>query len=181
MRASAAARRYARALFSLASEAGQVPEVRSELDVISELFEQSQELRDALLTPLRPVAERKAVLAAVVTRAGISNLVRHFYSFLIDQRRLLDFEVIRAEYVRLADEKAGLTIAHVITAAPLAPAQEQGLARALSGRTGMQVRLAVDVDPGLLGGLVAKVGDLVFDGSLRTQLTRLRANLTKES
>lgn len=181
MRASAAARRYARALFSLATESGEVDRVRGELASGAELFAGSAELREALLTPLRPASERKKVLAAVADRLGFSDLMRHFYAYLIDQRRLLDFDAIRDEYERLADERAGITTASVVSAAPLDPAAEGRLAAALSQRTGKQVQLDVAVDPALLGGVIAKVGDLVFDGSLRTQLGQLHTNLTKET
>lgn len=181
MRASAAARRYAKALFSLASESGEVEAIRGHLDTVSTLLEESADLRTALLTPLHPVKERKAVLAAVVEQAGLPLLLRHFYSFLIDQRRLLDFEAIRDEYARLADEAAGRMTARVVSAAPLESAHEERLAAALSRRTGRQVRLDVEIDPGLIGGVIAKVGDLVFDGSIRAQLGQLRANLTKGS
>jgi F-type H+-transporting ATPase subunit delta len=181
MRASAAARRYARALFSLAGESGEIDRIREELDTGERLFEESAELRDTLLTPLRPAAERKKVLAAVAEQLGFSDLMRHFQSYLIDQRRLLDFAAIREEYIRLADERAGVTKATVVSASPLADGARERLASALSRRTGKQVQLDVTVDPELLGGVVAKVGDLVFDGSLRTQLGQLRANLTKEA
>ena len=77
--------------------------------------------------------------------------------------------------------RAGITKATVVSAAPLHEAARDRLASALSRRTGKQVELEVTVDPELLGGVVAKVGDLVFDGSLRTQLGQLRANLTKEA
>ncbi|MGH0036092.1 MAG: ATP synthase F1 subunit delta [Myxococcota bacterium] len=181
MRASAAAKRYARALFSLATEAGEVDRVRGELDTGSELFAESAELREALLTPLRPAAERKQVLSAVSDRLGFSDLMHRFFSFVIDQRRLLDFAAIREEYIRLADEKAGVTTASIVSAVPLDAGAQERLSSALSRRTGKRVQLEIAVDPELLGGIVAKVGDLVFDGSLRTQLGQLRANLTKES
>ncbi len=181
MRPTAAARRYARALFGLALESGELDATREQLDSTAQVFASSPELRDALMTPLRPAAERKAVLEAVAEREGLSVLLRHFFGFLIDQRRLLAFDAIREEFVRLADEHAGLTTATVVSAADLDSTQQDRLAAALSERTGKRVRLDVSVDPDLLGGVIAKVGDLVFDGSLRTQLGQLRANLTKES
>jgi F-type H+-transporting ATPase subunit delta len=181
MRASAAAKRYARALFSLAIDAGEVDRVRGELDTASQLFAESAELRDALLTPLRPAAERKKVLRALADKLEFSDLMHRFHSFLIDQRRLLDFATIRDQYIRLADERSGITTASVVSAAPLDEPARDRLSAALSRRTGKQVQLEIDVDPELLGGVVAKVGDLVFDGSLRKQLAQLRANLTKET
>jgi len=181
MRSQAAARRYARALFGLAQDEHRVREVRAELDSLAELLAESAELRDALLTPLHPVRQRKAVLNAIAEREGASPLMRNFYAFLVDQRRLLDFTSIRDEFARLADEASGLMTAEVVSASPIDERRKDRLRRALSERTGHEVRLAIRIDPSLIGGAIAKVGDVVFDGSLRTQLSQLRANLTKGS
>lgn len=177
MARGAAARRYAKALFSLASEAARAEAVRGELASFGELLEQERELNDVLARPLHPAAQRRAALDAVARRLGASELVRHFLAFLIDQRRLVDFEAIRSAYEELADEAAGVTRAEVRSASELDDAQQERLRRALAARTGSEVELRVRVEPELLGGVVAQVGDLVFDGSLRTQLRQLHATL----
>ena len=179
MRSSAAARRYARALFSIAQEEAGIGEVKDELAQFSALLEQHAELHKALFQPLHPAAERRTVLIGVCERLRLRPSVRNFFTFLVDQRRLVDFEGIREEYERLADEAAGRKKASVISAAPLGERDRERLERALSARTGGVVELDVDVDPSLIGGVIAKVGALVFDGSLRTQLNQLRASLTK--
>jgi len=177
MAKGAAGRRYAKALFQLASEAGQVAPVRAELDALATLLVENAELAGVLLQPLRPVAERRRVLEAVAARMGAGALLRHFYQVLIAHRRLVDIEAIRVEFARLADEQAGLRRAQVRTARPLSDAQVERLRRALAARVGQEVQLEVEVDPELLGGVVAQVGDLVLDGSVRTQLRQLRASL----
>jgi len=111
-------------------------------------------------------------------RLGFSPLLQKFCAFLIDQRRSRDLEQIHDEYVRLAEEAAGRVRGEVLAAAPLSDAQLDRLRSALARRTGQQVELSVQVDPSLLGGAVARIGDLIFDGSLRTQLAQLRASLT---
>jgi F-type H+-transporting ATPase subunit delta len=174
---AAAGRRYANALFQLAEESGRVDEVRGEIALLARVLAQHRELEDVLLRPLYPVAQRRAVLAAVAERLGASPLWKSFLSYLVDRRRLVQFEGIRAEYERLADERAGKTRASVRAASELSDEQRQRLQRALSARVGREVELAVEVDPGLLGGLVAQVGDVVYDGSLRTQLRQLRERL----
>ena len=179
MKSSAAARRYARALFSLAQEEGNVAEVKNELAQFSAMIEQNAELHRALFRPIHPAAERRAVLLGVCERMGMRPIVLNLFSFLVDQRRLIDFEGIRDEYERLADEAAGRTKASVVSAAPLSDRDRERLERALSARSGGVVELDVDVDPSLIGGVIAKMGALVFDGSLRTQLNQLRASLTK--
>ena len=120
------------------------------------------------------------MLQRVAEVEGFSGLMTNFYSYLIDQRRLIDFPGIREEFTGLVDEDSGLITAQVVTASPLDEQRRERLRRALCERTGYDVRLEVEVDERLIGGLVAKVGDLVFDGSIRAQLESLRANLTKE-
>lgn len=173
----AAARRYAKALFELARDEGRVDAVRGELRALGELLEGHRELHDVLFRPLHPARQRRAALDAVGERGGLSPLVRHFLSFLIDQRRLVDFDAIRAAFEALADAAAGLTRAEVRSATELDEAQRERLRRALAARVGGEVELRVRVEPALLGGVVAQVGDLVFDGSLRTQLAQLRDTL----
>ena len=176
---TAAARRYAKALFSLAKDEDRVEDVRGELGSLQQLLGASTELEESLFRPLHPVAERRATLEAVATRLGLSPMVVHFGAFLVDQRRIVNFPAICEEYGRLADEQAGRTRAEVVSASPLDDAQQERLRRALAGRTGREIELSVRVDAGLIAGVVAKVGDRVFDGSLRTQLEQLRSNLTK--
>ena len=181
MNSGSAAHRYAKALFGLDQDERRHREVGDELDRLRTLFDESRELRDALLTPRHPASERRAALAAIGARLGASHLVLNFLSYLIDKRRLVDFDGIVEAYGEFADAAAGLVTAEVVAASPLDDRRQDRLRRALSERTGQEVRLQIEIDPTLIGGAIAKVGDLVFDGSLRTQLGKLRANLTKGS
>jgi F-type H+-transporting ATPase subunit delta len=175
-----AALRYAKALFGLAQETGAVDSVRGELDRIADALETVPALEDVLVLPMYPAAERRAALKQLAVPLGISPLLTHFLSFLIDQRRTRDLAAIHDDYVRLAEEAAGRVRGEVVSATPLDPAQLDRIRGALARRLGRELELAIRVDPALLGGLVARVGDLVFDGSLRTQLAQLRAQLTGE-
>ena len=181
MAGGTAAHRYAKALFGLAEDEHRHREVRVELENLQSLFAENRELRDALLTPRHPAGERKAALKAISSRVSASGLLQNFLSHLIDQRRLIGFDAIVAAYGEFADDAEGLLTAEVISASPLDDRRKDRLRRALSERTGREVRLEIEVDAALIGGAIAKVGDLVFDGSLRTQLGQLRANLTKGS
>lgn len=175
-----AALRYAKALFGLAQEAGTVEPVRAELDRVTEAMATVPTLADVLVLPMYPAAERRAALQGLAGPLGLSPLLTHFLSFLIDQRRTRDLAVIHEDYVRLAEEAAGRVHGEVVSATLLDPAQLARIRAALARRMGRELDLAIRVDPDLLGGLVARVGDLVFDGSLRTQLAQLRAQLTGE-
>ena len=179
MRASPAARRYARALFSLARDEGRVDAVRDELAALLRVLDEHESLRDVVYHPLHPGAERRAVLRAVCERLGTSDVLRNFCAFLVDQRRVIDLAAIRRAYDELADREAGRTRAQVVSASALDEEQRARLRRALSERTGTDVELEERVDPALIGGAVASVGGLVFDGSLRTQLEQLRASLMR--
>lgn len=179
MAGNAASNRYAKALFELAREDSRIDEVRAELRALGAALETSPELGNVLLQPLYPAAERRAVLAGVVEKLEASPILRSFYSFLIDQRRLVDLAGIEGEYGRLADQAAGITVAKVRTATPLTEEQQGRLQRALAQKTGRNVTLDVEVDADLLGGLVAQIGDTIFDGSLKTQLHQLRSGIAK--
>jgi F-type H+-transporting ATPase subunit delta len=179
VRSPTVARRYARALFAIAGESGAVGRVREELRQIAELLEAHRELRHALFRPLHPAAERRAVLRGVCARVGCGDTVRNFLVFLVDQRRIVDYNGIRGEYERLADEAAGRVRAEVVAASPLDARQTERLRAALAARTGHQIDLGVRIDADLIGGAMAVVGGLVFDGSLRTQLSQLRDTLTR--
>jgi len=181
MTGGTAAHRYAKALFGLAQDEHRHREVRGEIETLAALFGESRELRDALLTPLHPASERKSVLQEIGQHAGTSRLVQNFLSYLIDQRRLIDFDAIVDAYAEFSDHSEGLVTAEIVAASPLDERRQDRLRRALSERTGQEVRLQIEVDPALIGGVIAKVGDLVFDGSLRTQLGQLRANLTAKA
>lgn len=180
MRAAAAARRYARAIFQLAQEQDQRDAVLDDLRALGRVLVESPDFASVLYRPLHPVKERRAAFDAVAERMGLQPTVRHFVSFLIEQRRMQTYPAILEEIERLADEAAGRVEAQVVSAAPLADAELERVRSALAARTGRDVRVATQVDPDLLGGIVARVGDLVFDGSIRTQLAQLRANLMRE-
>ncbi|MBW2313523.1 MAG: ATP synthase F1 subunit delta [Deltaproteobacteria bacterium] len=177
---TAAGRRYAKALFGIAKEDDSIEATGNELSALAALFDSSPELQNVLFRPLHPVAERRAALRAVAERLGSSATLQNFYAFLVDQRRLIDFPTICAEFARLAAEAEGRTDARITSARPLDDATRERLVEALSQRTGKKVHVEVNVDPSLIGGVVAQVGGLVFDGSLRTQLEQLRTNLTKD-
>lgn len=180
MRSPAAARRYARAIFQLAEEEGTRDATLAQLDALAVLLQESTSLADVLYRPLYPMAERRAAFDAVATRVGFGATPKRFIEFLLQQHRMASFPLIIQELHQLADEAAGRVEAEVHSAEVLSPAQLARVQQALARRTGREVRIKPSVDPTLLGGIVARVGDLVFDGSLRTQLEQLHANLVRE-
>jgi len=146
---------------------------------MARLLAANPDLRRRLFQPLHPANERRQVLSSVCEQGGGSQTIRNFFAFLIEQRRLVAFDAIHDEFNRLADEAAGRVRAEVRSANPLRDEQRARLVDALARRTGKNIELTVQVDPSLIGGAIATVGGLVFDGSLRTQLSQLRSTLTQ--
>jgi len=176
---SKAAHRYARALFALAREEDAVASIRGELDDMARLIAANPELERRLFRPLHPVHERQRVLKSLCEQGRSSRTIRNFFAYLIDQRRLVQFDAIHEEFNILADRAAGRVHAEVRSASPLRDEQRARLVEALARRTGKEIDLTMHVDPSLIGGAIATVGGVVFDGSLRTQLTQLRGALRR--
>ncbi|MBW2542110.1 MAG: F0F1 ATP synthase subunit delta [Deltaproteobacteria bacterium] len=174
-----AAHRYARALFALAREEDAIASIRAELEDMARLLAANPDLRRRLFQPLHPVHERREVLKSICVQGRGSRTIQNFFAYLIEQRRLVAFEAIHDEFNRLADEAAGRVRAEVRSASPLRDEQRARLVDALARRTGKQIDLTVHVDPSLIGGAIATVGGLVFDGSLRTQLSQLHGTLAQ--
>ena len=173
------ARRYARAVFGLGENPAGRARLASEVAQLSQEIGESDELRRVLFTPIHPRAERKAVMHELVQRLGLSGEVRAVAEILVDENRTQLLPAVSDEMRRLVDVEAGRVEARVASARPLDAAAQAALQSALSRRVGSEVVLALEVDPTLIGGVVARVGDLLFDGSIRTQLENLGANLKK--
>jgi F-type H+-transporting ATPase subunit delta len=171
------ARRYARALFGIGVDAGNYETLGREIDDLAGLLAVSTELRNALENPVFKPEEKRKVLEQILPRVTPTAEVRRFILLLLERRRLVLLPAIARAYRDLADAHAGRVRAVVTSSEPLSQAALDGVRRALAQRTGKQVIVETDVDPGLIGGIVARVGDLVLDGSVRTQLADLRSKL----
>ena len=173
------ARRYARALFELGDDAKARAGLLASLDGLSSEIAGSQELAKVLLTPIHPRSERKAVLGELATRLRTSAEVRAFAELLVDHNRATLLPAIRDALRALVDAEAGRVEARVSSARPLSASAQEQLRQAISRRVNSEVTLVLEVDPTLIGGIVARVGDLLLDGSIRTQLETLGTNLRK--
>jgi len=168
------ARRYARALYQVSTEAGEVEAALTAIEGLAELFNQAADLRILLSSPGISRAQRRAVLTEIAKKGGFSKLFTNFLCLLVDRDRASELPMISILYRELADEGAGRLRAEVVTALPLEDAQEQALASALKKATGKTILLTSEADADLIGGVKAQVGDTLFDGSLKLQLARLR-------
>jgi F-type H+-transporting ATPase subunit delta len=178
-RDAAVARRYARALHALASEAQRAEAVADELAGFDQLLGAERELRDALLRPWVKAATKRAIVLEVAGRLGVSPLTRNFLALVAQRRRLDVLGEILAAYRARVDEAAGRIRARVRSAAPLSDAERAALRERLGRRLGKTVLLDTEVDSSLLGGFVAEVGSRVLDMSVAGQLSALRERITK--
>ena len=173
--AGAAARRYARAIFELATEQGQVEEWAGRLATVREVLE-LPEVRNVLANPSIAVQRREEAVAALLgDRVGVEGV--NLGKLLVGAGRVDDLDGIVEEYGRLADEAAGRVKADVTAAVELTPEEAERLARDLSRRLGAEVRVTATVDRAILGGLVVRLGDRVIDASVATRLQQLRRKL----
>jgi len=177
MSSGSLAKRYARAVFELADEAKQVERVGKDLQDVSSMWSSSSELQELFKNPGFAADVRKQVLTDLATRAALSPTVRNTLLYLSDRGRLSALPLIAQTYARLAEEKAGGVRAEVISASPLTEAYYQSLQRTLEQATGKKVTIEKKTDPSLIAGVVTRVGDQVFDGSVRNRLNELRDSL----
>ncbi len=174
---AAVAKRYAKALFALGEEAKQLDGLVAELMRVSAAYEGSTELRAVLENPLVPHPAKREILKDIATRLSLGTSARNTLLLLSDRRRLRALPAIVRELRILSDKKRGVVRAQVASAKPLNPAYLARLRVQLERMTGNKVELDVTEDPELLAGVVARIGDRVYDGSLRTRLRELRAQL----
>ncbi len=177
----AIATRYANALVDavLATKGAVEPRaVATQLGALADTIQGSADLRNVLLSPAIPTENQNAVMAKVAAATGMDRMVRNFVTIVVRNRRANLFGQIRTAFEKVLDERTGVLEAKVASAAPLSDASQQALEGQLSRLTGKKVRATYSVDPDLLGGVTARIGSTVYDGSVRGQLESLRRKLT---
>jgi F-type H+-transporting ATPase subunit delta len=172
-----AVRGYARALLAVAESEGALDRVQDELYAFAKAVEANDELREALTDAALP-ADRKRAVISDVTDERAHPLTSTLIGFLIEAGQARRLEEIAEELAREAAARAEKRLAEVRTAVPLTDAQRRRLQQALTEATGHPVEVKAVVDPSVVGGVVARVGDEVFDGSIASRLTDARQHLT---
>ncbi|HXI56477.1 MAG TPA: ATP synthase F1 subunit delta [Polyangia bacterium] len=170
-------RRYARALFQMGVDRGTFERLGEELGQLADLFQSSTELRQTLENPVFRPSDKRAILEKILPRVTPTQEVQRFVLLLLERRRITALPAIARAYRELVDQHTGRVRAAVVSAQTLGPADLDRVRRSLERRTGKKVLIEASVDPALIGGVVARVGDLVLDGSVRTQLASLREKL----
>jgi F-type H+-transporting ATPase subunit delta len=174
---SAVGRRYAKALLDLAREQGQLDAILQDVSSISRAWEESAELREIVRNPVIPKPVLKAAVDAVMEKLGVSMLIRNTAKLLADKGRLPQLEDVLDALEELAEAETGHVRVEVTSAKPLSDAYYSRLTEKLQRATERQVVLVKKQDPSLIGGVVTRIGDQVFDGSLSNRLSELRETL----
>ena len=173
------ARRYAKALFGLAVEAGQVEGWANSLLTLQQVVDRSPDLQDVLANPVYSKEQRRAIVEKLAAALSLAADPRNLLFLLGDRNRLSYLSAIVTTFRDLADQHLGRLRAKVTSAVALDDGAAQAIADKLSQATKAMVLLDRAVDPAILGGVVAQVGSLVYDGSVRTQLEDLRQQLKR--
>lgn len=177
---SPVARRYAQALTEEAQSAGSLDTVDADVALLAETLDGSRELRLALTSPVVAHDKKRAVLESLF-EGKVSDLSLRFLRLLVEKQRDGQIPEILDAYRQLRDERTGTVEARVRTAKPLSPDEAERLKAALEARADATVRMRIDVDPALIGGLVVRVGDVVYDRSVKHQLETLRGQLAERA
>ncbi len=173
------AKRYAKALFNLAREEGKIEQYGEELAGLVQLFDANPELAVVIQSPLYPEAARKAIFASIVSSASLTPIMTSLMNLLIEKNRMANLSEIKDYYMGLIDEHANVARAKISAAVELDEKVIQDVAATLQKLTGKKIVVDFQQDAGLIGGLVARIGDLVLDGSVRTQLFNIRETLKR--
>ena len=179
MLAGSLSRRYARALMEIGAEQKNAEKLGADVRALAQAMAVSPELAELLANPAFPRADRKKILDALAARFAVQPITKNFFNVLLDKERLAHVPAISREIDRMLEEQAGRIGAEVVSAQPLTATQLTQITAALEQLSGKKVQVVKREDPALLGGVIAKLGDTIYDGSLRTQLRQLRDTMIK--
>jgi F-type H+-transporting ATPase subunit delta len=172
-------KRYAKALIQLAIEADAVERIGRDLHDFVVSYQASRELRSVFENPSVSQKSRGAVLREIAQQAGMHERARDLLLLLSDRQRLRHVPEVSDAYDAMAEARSGKVRAEVVTASSLPPSYLVELERVLHEVTGRQVVLTHTIDPSLIAGVVTRIGDQVFDGSVKSRLSELKSELLR--
>jgi F-type H+-transporting ATPase subunit delta len=175
------ATRYARALLDVAiKERANVEQIESQLADFVDLLNKYPALEKVLLNPAVPVPRKRAAVAELLARANFSPILAKLIALLADRDRLVLLPDLLASYRERLMDYRHVVRAEVTTAAPIDATRVEAIQRGLATLTGRTVTVATKIDPAIIGGVVARVGSTVYDGSVTRQLERMRETLERD-
>jgi F-type H+-transporting ATPase subunit delta len=174
-----AAARYARALLDVARREGDPRAAENELASFAALLDGHEILAQVLTSPAVPAAKKAALVRELVERAGVSPIMAKLLVLLAERDRMSLMPELLDEYRRRLLDHLNVVRAEVVTAVPLPGDRVEALERALAAMTGRTVSMTARVDPALIGGVVTRIGSVVYDGSVKRHLEKMRESLTQ--
>ena len=174
------AKRYARALYDLGKEEGLQDKFLEDLETIVALLDGSEEFRAIMESPLYDILLKRRIMGELIKQIKLTKYVENFLGILLDKDRFVYLKSILDSYRQTVDEASGRVRATVTSAMELDKAQLERIAGTLKKIVKKEVDLDVSIDPTLIGGLIAEVEGMIYDGSVRTQITRLKQSLKGE-
>ena len=171
------ARRYATALADVAIERREERQVQSELDQWAAMIESSPQLKEVFANPTIVHDHKRKVLEELIARSRVRDTTASFLRVLFKNQRIAQLRDIAARFGHVLDDRAGVLAGNVTTARPIPEDLKQSLHETLSAATGRTVRLSFSTDENIIGGMVARIGSTVFDGSVESHLERLADGL----
>jgi F-type H+-transporting ATPase subunit delta len=175
--AGSIARRYARALFAIGVDQRNFEALGKELEALAALWNEAAEIRQSLSNPIFKSAQKRAILQGLMPRVAPTREVQSLAFLLLERGRIAALPAIARAYQEMCDDKLERVRATVTSARPLDVATQTEIRQVLERRTGRSVIMTTEVDPSLVGGIVAQVAGLVLDGSLRARLGALSSKI----
>ncbi len=173
------AQKYARGLFAVGQERGRYKEYGEELKRVEEFLVSHPEILEALQSPVYPPDLKLEIVEEVIKGLALEEEVARFLRLLVEKKRIQYIAEIFRAYEELVDEASGVARAQVRVAFDLEEAERQRLAEVLAKVVGKEIKLEVVKDPEVIGGAIVRVGDLVLDGSVRSQLQAFKESIIK--
>ena len=171
------ARRYATALADVVIARGEAKEVQEELLAWERMMQENAMLLVVFSNPTIQYDQKQKVLSALISRAKLRPTSANFLQVLLKNQRLAELGEVNKRFAYVLDERAGSISAKVKTARPVPVATQEALRSKLTSMTGKNVRLSFETDEELIGGIVTRIGSTIYDGSIRNQLERAKAQL----
>jgi F-type H+-transporting ATPase subunit delta len=171
---------YANALADIALQQGAADPAARQLQEFVAAYRESSELQNFLGSPAVTAEDKRGVLEKIAARMGASKIIRNFLFVVADHGRAQDVPEIAEAFEEVVRQRQGIAEAQVYSAVGLSEAQKSELTKALARLTGKTVDPNYFIDPELLGGTLVRVGDTIYDGSLRNRLEQMRARLAGE-
>ena len=177
MRQTILAKRYAKALFAVGQEEGKSEPFRETLNALGDFLGQYPEAMDALTNLLYPMELKEKVMAQLISELQADQLLANFLNLVVQKKRADILPEIADEFQVLCDADQNISRGTVVSATELSGDLQTKVQSTLENITGKKVILSSEIDPAIIGGIVAKVGDLVIDGSIKTQLAGLNESI----